>query len=81
MSPETVQFSIEKRKNVFAKNAVEWAFLVKIDGADSWCIFTWDAAPSEDQVSDMEDVFLRSCEVYHRHIKMQPFHLKEEEKK
>jgi hypothetical protein len=80
MFPEEVQFIIEKRKNVFAENQEEWAFMVRIDGATSWCVYTWDMEPSDSQVEDLKDIFLRSCEVYHQHIKMQPFQLKEDGK-
>ena len=72
---DTAEFKIVKRN---VKGKPEYCLFVKLDHNDEvgwWGIVTWTRKPKDDDVQTSTDMFLRSCEVYHKHLKMPSFHL------
>lgn len=76
-----IMFNLHKRKNVHSKNGDEWALNVHFGIAGmGWNITTWNKKPTDDEVSDMKEIFIRSCEIYHKHLFIPNFGLKENKK-
>jgi hypothetical protein len=50
------------------RGSKEWVFQIRIDSGGSWVMFTWDYAPSEDEVDEVKKIVLRSMEVFRKHL-------------
>lgn len=71
---------VVKRKNVFAKNGEEFALMIKFlrdrtDSSDYWSVYSWDNQPKQSEIETIIGLVKRTCEIYHRHIKIPTYNL------
>lgn len=62
----SVQFKVEKRRNVHVKNEIEWALNMRINESDWWTVHTWDNKPTQESIDSVVDLSLRTIEVWDR---------------
>jgi hypothetical protein len=75
-APGTINFVVYSRTHSYAPKG-EWVLSVSIDGASPWVIFIWNKKPSNEAIDDAKTLALRSMELYHRHLTIPAFNLKE----
>lgn len=63
---------IDHRKNVHAKNGIEWALNANLDGK-TWTIITYDKEPSREEVRRVRAIILRSMEFFHSTLRVPRF--------
>jgi hypothetical protein len=63
-----VNFYIVERSCKDNNTGLEFALFCKFDSRSGWCICSWDKKPKEKDIIFAKELFMRSCEVYHRHI-------------
>jgi hypothetical protein len=79
--PEKIKYSLSERKTSETKSGKEWCLHMQFlgwEGRGGWCMQTWEKKPTEAMVEDAKYLILRSMEVYHRHLVMPFFKVKEE---
>ena len=59
-----IEFSLEKRRNVYAKNGEEWALNANLNNGSRWTLATWDKEPSEDTVDSARWIALQSIKFW-----------------
>lgn len=52
-----------------------WALRVRLDKGDWWVIKRWKNEPAVKTVEELEDLVLRSMQIYHKSIKIPSFNL------
>jgi hypothetical protein len=77
MIDNTVSFWINKRTNKYAKKGYEWAFNMQIGHGFAHTICTFDLIPTENLINQTKEIILRTMEVYHAHLKIPAFKMKE----
>jgi len=75
--PTKVTFAMDyDRRNVNAKHGVDHALKIRFYGHDNyWVVHEWQKRPNAAQIQMVKDIFIRSCECYHRAIRIPSFGL------
>lgn len=75
MFQKTVKMFVEERKNIHSKTGIDWAFFVQFDDDECWVIYSWDIKPTKRQIENVKNIFLRSCDVFYRNLKIPTLNL------
>jgi len=65
MNNKRLEYTVEKRRNVHAKNQVEWTLRMTGLGGSSWVMFQWESCPTTQEVNDAVYIINRAMSVYH----------------
>jgi len=74
-----VKFNLYERRNCHRKSKKEWALGVSIDNNDLWTISSWEKKPKDKFVKEIKEIFIRSCEIYHKSFRFPIFELQRKE--
>lgn len=73
LTSNEIKFWVESRKNVHAKDGIEWVMFCCFGVGDKWCIHTWEYKPTHEQAMEVESITMRSFEIYHNHLHIPSF--------
>lgn len=77
-TPNKIRFVMNERPNIHAKTGREWA-LDGTMGDDWWTYKTYSKKPTDKVLNRDKELILRSMEIYHHHIHINNFRVKEDE--
>ena len=65
MHNKLLEYTVEKRRNVHAKNHTEWVQRMTGIGSHSWVMFQWEEYPTIKETNDAVYIINRAMSIYH----------------
>lgn len=78
-TPRSIEFNVYMRVHSYSPKG-EWVMSISLDSTAPWVVFTWAKKPSDKAIQEIEVLVMRSMELYHRHVSVPYFDLKEVDK-
>jgi len=75
MIPQSIEFTVEKRRNTFQKKGYEFAVKCRLDNGDWYTLKAYPECPTDNKVEEIRELTIRAMSIYHRHIQFPSFRL------